>query len=363
MSVFEEWHNQLCSLFPQHPDDPYKIFDVIFISVVVFSVLFAISHLLAATFFPSVYLKKLSSWERVDWHSRTVSNVHSLVSVYGAGYVLFFEYDTSKPDFILQYSALANLFISITVGYFIYDTITVLWIVKIKYGIREAERQAAKREAMGTVNNTEHMGINIDIDVNPDVDSGARTKKRSNESNPMSDSEQDAENAVATQTEPSKPKQKMQVWDVPIIIHHFLGIFSFLYGLANQRCLWYLVVFAMTEITTPLINNRWFLTIFDKRDSGYYTANGVAIIIGWFLFRITIVPITIWKFFFSLPVLLKLSIGLQFFTVSCLALANCLNLYWFYLIITGAYKILFAREDKKSSFETKPLLKSIKGNI
>jgi hypothetical protein len=100
------------------------------------------------------------------------------------------------------------------------------------------------------------------------------------------------------------------------------------------------IVRLITEISTPFVNIRYFLVVFDMKNTKLYVYNGYAMLLTFFLFRvITIVPI--WLHFYSLmskPAWQSLDNTSIYFCVSTMVPVDCLNLFWFKKILAGALK-------------------------
>lgn len=71
-----------------------------------------------------------------------------------------------------------------------------------------------------------------------------------------------------------------------MFLHHTLAIIGALSGMYVGRFIGTIsVVSLVTECTTPLVNNRWFLYFHGKTESTFYTINGAMMTIGFLIFR------------------------------------------------------------------------------
>ena len=72
------------------------------------------------------------------------------------------------------------------------------------------------------------------------------------------------------------------------LIHHSLGtainLFLMIFNFGHS----FAMIGTITEITTPLINNRWFLYTSKETDSKLYFYNGISLVFLWFVVRIVI---------------------------------------------------------------------------
>lgn len=111
---------------------------------------------------------------------------------------------------------------------------------------------------------------------------------------------------------------------------------------------------ALTRLTsegsTLFINIRWLLILLKKKDSKYYTWNGIMIIISFTIFRILpIVPM--WYTLFQLfqhPLWPEVHIGYKFLCIGSSIPLDALNIFWYSKIVRMALNILRSSGDKKS---------------
>eukprot|EP00818_Percolomonas_sp_WS_P005954 CAMPEP_0117447648 /NCGR_PEP_ID=MMETSP0759-20121206/6986_1 /TAXON_ID=63605 /ORGANISM="Percolomonas cosmopolitus, Strain WS" /LENGTH=208 /DNA_ID=CAMNT_0005239995 /DNA_START=282 /DNA_END=908 /DNA_ORIENTATION=+ len=134
------------------------------------------------------------------------------------------------------------------------------------------------------------------------------------------------------------------VLEAGAIIHHLVVLTSELFLMVYWR--FHIVGLAsmLTELTTPLINNRWLMDKSNMKDSMLYVVNGLAIWFGWVVCRLSF---TFWlgyffwanrvEMFLNSPLFCVVFIMLQGFLLSSL------NVYWFYKITKGVVKALFGK--------------------
>jgi len=128
--------------------------------------------------------------------------------------------------------------------------------------------------------------------------------------------------------------------DWGILFHHFMGLLGFSFLVAHHCGAYPGSLFYFTEISTPFVNQRWFLEKSNAKQGRLYLWNGILM---WCTFSVRI---------FAAPVVLRLfynhfdqivSVFGQWFAVIIVILAslfNCLNAYWFWLISKGLAKAI-----------------------
>jgi len=95
------------------------------------------------------------------------------------------------------------------------------------------------------------------------------------------------------------------------------------------------------EITTPLINNRYFLAKADMKSSALYLVNGLAICALWFIFRICLFGYFGIVMIKALPGLVRdIEAYVVVSLVSGYTVGYGLQLAWGYKIFRGAYKLI-----------------------
>ena len=124
----------------------------------------------------------------------------------------------------------------------------------------------------------------------------------------------------------------------PMVLHHVLGIFGYVASLAYGRLGYLWCAFLFTELTTPLVNNLFFLTKAGLKKSALMQVNGWSLLISWLLVRIPLSPYLVYG-------VVRLRATVLSFPPLCWAqmlfslfAAGAMNYFWFYKIVNGALK-------------------------
>ena len=123
--------------------------------------------------------------------------------------------------------------------------------------------------------------------------------------------------------------------------HHIMAIFSFIICMYYKTSQVLLLLFALTEITTPIVNNRIFLMEFGKKESISYAINGLLMWVGFVLFRLSLVfviPYILHRQWndFSVKIVPILRIVIASFYVGI----SFLNTFWTWKITIGLIKVI-----------------------
>lgn len=130
------------------------------------------------------------------------------------------------------------------------------------------------------------------------------------------------------------------------VVHHVTGL----------AC-WYLmtdggfghsiaVCATMTEITTPFINQRFFLDKANMKDGMLYVVNGLLMTLLWFLFRVLLFGWLGFRLFQMRESLLALPNLYLFAAVFSYGVGYALQLFWWNKIFKGAMKVLSGGNKK-----------------
>jgi len=143
---------------------------------------------------------------------------------------------------------------------------------------------------------------------------------------------------------------------VETLIHHLLAGSTAVYTMSDSRgsvfgMLWVAATY-FTEMSTPIVNLRWFVALNYRHDKIYQVV-GISMMISFFVTRIIFFPAFL-TWMFSSDALIdntlpesgyeKLFLG-TFGGIASLAVM-LLNLYWFSLMIKAAIKIFFPSKTK-----------------
>lgn len=138
------------------------------------------------------------------------------------------------------------------------------------------------------------------------------------------------------------------------VFHHFVSVSAF-YACSNMGVFSFIAIARLTsEGSTTFINIRFLLLAFQKKDSLWYTINGVCVLVAFGVFRILpIIPI--WYTFYaglSTPEWDQIH---AFYKVLCVITSlplDILNVYWFNLIFQKVIDVI-KNGDSEEIIESK----------
>jgi len=128
------------------------------------------------------------------------------------------------------------------------------------------------------------------------------------------------------------------------------GAVSFSFCLYHHSAYVYILLFAFTEISTPFVNLRWFLSHSGLSESPIYLVNGALMVFIFFTARIfPMIPIQAYIVLHNIKDVARLSgTPLAIFYVVGLTAGASLNLYWGRLMAKGLMKLLQKSKTKKT---------------
>ncbi|KAL2623671.1 hypothetical protein R1flu_003876 [Riccia fluitans] len=143
----------------------------------------------------------------------------------------------------------------------------------------------------------------------------------------------------------------MILWTYPslggpeYVVHHLLSIVSLVLADYIAHAHFYVLMTLFSEVSTPFINFRWYLLTSGMKNSKAFIYNGLMLVVVWLFARI----ILFIYFFYHLcthydTVSQLYRPGFYFMFVSPPTLA-IMNVFWFYKILAGAFRVLFKRRD------------------
>eukprot|EP00818_Percolomonas_sp_WS_P010112 CAMPEP_0117435174 /NCGR_PEP_ID=MMETSP0759-20121206/340_1 /TAXON_ID=63605 /ORGANISM="Percolomonas cosmopolitus, Strain WS" /LENGTH=145 /DNA_ID=CAMNT_0005226703 /DNA_START=540 /DNA_END=977 /DNA_ORIENTATION=+ len=142
------------------------------------------------------------------------------------------------------------------------------------------------------------------------------------------------------------------------IVHHVGAALAAYVITAYESGPVYMLVFGLTEASTPFVNLRVFLHDLGYKNSLMYSLNGIAMWFGFLIFRIPTIfyiPYIIWTYNFE--VIFFQVTGLMLFIVLFgYTSISTLNIWWFYLITKGLLKVL---RHKPTTAQTEEELKKV----
>jgi len=131
------------------------------------------------------------------------------------------------------------------------------------------------------------------------------------------------------------------------IIYHVLGLVGFPASISGEQVQFFTILQNSTEITTPFVNNRWFLAVSKQANSQFYMINGLVMTFGFVLYRAVIIPsITLSTFYYHWDKYQQVSDVIYFLLPVCEIGISLLNFYWSYLMVRGMLKHLQKKNPK-----------------
>jgi len=130
------------------------------------------------------------------------------------------------------------------------------------------------------------------------------------------------------------------------IIHHLLGLFYYTVVCTTHHAQYLAMLWLASELTTPLVNMRWFLMVLKQSHTTFYAANGLLMTFAFLAWRVLYLPANYLYtlYYFSDQVKLTSPIVQPLVPVSMPSI-TLLNMYWTFLMIRGLVRHL-GKKDK-----------------
>jgi len=145
------------------------------------------------------------------------------------------------------------------------------------------------------------------------------------------------------------------IGDIGMIVHHAAGILPFCLGKIYGELFGYGFWIIWTELSTPLVNNRWYIAMLKKYPERTSLVSGdkLELINGigmWFAFlfcRVINLPLLLWSMYNNYSRIYKHGHPIVYITViSGTVVVTLLSFYWFYKITNGVLRRLKLRSTK-----------------
>ncbi|KAI5076167.1 hypothetical protein GOP47_0008232 [Adiantum capillus-veneris] len=118
------------------------------------------------------------------------------------------------------------------------------------------------------------------------------------------------------------------------VLHHLLSMSSLAMSVYSGQGHFYLYVVLFSEITTPFVNLRWYLSKAGMKNSSAYVLNGVLLFLGWLIARVLLfIYFFVHLYLHYDQVKQVFTIGFYYLFIAPPALA-LMNLFWFYKVAT-----------------------------
>jgi len=138
-----------------------------------------------------------------------------------------------------------------------------------------------------------------------------------------------------------------------LMMHHLTCLACLAVAFFTRHGHMYIEMMVATEVTTPLINARWYLDKAGRKSGAAYKANGLAIVVAWFFGRICIFPPFAYHVATTLDGFLLMAPPAIVLTLLCPSLLAALNVMWFRQIVRGAIKMFTPKADEHGEAKKK----------
>jgi len=126
------------------------------------------------------------------------------------------------------------------------------------------------------------------------------------------------------------------------LVHHVSILATWSVFLSTGSGQFFALVAHLCELTTPFVNQRWFLYEAGLKTGKPYFYNGLAMVFLWFITRIIVYTWAGFQFYKTLPQVRSLGDAAAGTILSCYFLGLFLQYMWFYKMVKGAIKSIKA---------------------
>lgn len=132
------------------------------------------------------------------------------------------------------------------------------------------------------------------------------------------------------------------IGDVFTLLHHSFAFVGYGYSLTYSVMPYFANFRLICELSTPLVNMRWFLYAGGhNKNSMYFFVNGLVMTLMFFVVRIAIIPVYWYKVYsISESHLWAQMRHLRYIMIVTCVILDVINLFWFRKMFSGARKIL-----------------------
>ncbi|KAL9657263.1 hypothetical protein ABK040_011484 [Willaertia magna] len=134
---------------------------------------------------------------------------------------------------------------------------------------------------------------------------------------------------------------------VPMFLHHFFAGVSWGLSIGYQKFAFFPLLYTLTELTTPFINQRWFFAVSDMKESKLYFLNGILMFVSWTVVRIPPMLIVPYVMYINLDVVKRMPVFTLGLLITDYLVISVLNLYWHYLIGKGLVSAIVKSKPKQ----------------
>jgi hypothetical protein len=134
--------------------------------------------------------------------------------------------------------------------------------------------------------------------------------------------------------------------DYGSLMHHICAIIQHLVICTNGVCAFVQMCFVLTEISTPFVNNRFFLVDSEMKESQGYKLNGIMMFLTFLIVRVPLIAFVPYLCIIKQDQFMSLHIALRCFFAFMFLVISSLNGLWFYKITMGIVKTLVPSKNK-----------------
>ncbi|MCO5567086.1 hypothetical protein L7F22_020771 [Adiantum nelumboides] len=128
------------------------------------------------------------------------------------------------------------------------------------------------------------------------------------------------------------------------VLHHLLSIISLALSLYSGQAHIYLYLVLLSEVTTPFVNLRWYLSMAGMKDSRVYVYNGILLFFAWLFARVLLFIYFFTHIYLHYDQVQQIfPLGFYFLFIAPPGLA-LMNIVWLYKILRGLLRMLHKRD-------------------
>lgn len=136
-----------------------------------------------------------------------------------------------------------------------------------------------------------------------------------------------------------------QLGGVSMMFHHISAILCVCIVNMYHKFMLFPLFFSITEITTPFVNQRFFLDKANMKSSKRYTFNGLLMWLGFVLFRCSLIPISLHIIYTQGEMMVRgMPAFVRFVVYAQITNMSILNTYWTYKITKGIISVFTSKK-------------------
>jgi len=140
-----------------------------------------------------------------------------------------------------------------------------------------------------------------------------------------------------------------KIGDLFTLAHHLVSMYAFAYVLTLNVMPYFANFRLLAELSTPLVNIRWFLDVLKfPKSSKAFVLNGLLMTLVFFFVRMVAMPIYWWKVYTVAITPLWSHMGhFRYVLIYVCLVLDAINLYWFSKMVRGCIRIFTGVGGKK----------------